>query len=390
MTASQTTLSPVRRPRLDLRFVAASAALLALTGAAVFTGDVPPAHAARVNATCNNTTTDAATIQAAINSSAAGDEIVIKGPCLINAIISLADDRTYRGDGTGTVLKQANGANLKAMLASQPWVNNNSWVGGGVRIERLTLDGNSANNTGTTPLVLQTWDSRVYDIRVYNAPADGILLTTTTSNGTPITNTAVNNILSDLYIESTGGAGIHGNDPNNFLTDNVIERSWITGTAGSAVATDNAAGWQIRNLHLYDITKNAIDANRCYNTGIHDNYIEDFGSQGTSGTTYYGIRCTVQDKAPSSISGNTINQFGTFPGTGTFVYIGLDGVNDAGTGFVSVTGNGILGRGTTRETGLNYQKGGGTALTVASTGNVVTSVGTVRTVGTGVTVSAGV
>ncbi|MCP2329018.1 hypothetical protein HDA40_007525 [Hamadaea flava] len=389
MIASPNELSPTRL-HLGVRHLAAGAALLALTGAAVLAGDVPPAHAARVNATCANTTADAATIQTAINSSAAGDEIVIKGPCLINATISLADDRTYRGDGAGTTLKQANGANLKAMLASAPWVANNTWVGSGVRVERLTLDGNSANNTGTSPLVLQTWDSRVYDIRVYNAPVDAILLTTVTANGTQITNTAVNNVLSDIYIEGAGGSGIHGHDPANLLTDTVIERSWIAGTGGSAVATDNAAGWQIRDLHLYEVTKNGIDANRCYNTGIHDNYIEDFGSQGTSGTTYYGIRCTVQDKAPSSISGNTINQFGTFPSTGTFVYIGLDGVNGGGTGFVSVTGNGVLGKGTTRETGLNYQKGSGTALTVASTGNVVTSVGTARTVGTGVTVSAGV
>lgn len=372
------------------RHIALSGALLVLTAAAVLAGDVLPAQAARVNATCANTTSDAATIQTAINSSAPGDEIVIKGPCLINATIKLADDRTYRGDGAGTLLKQANGANLKAMLASQEWADNNTWVGSGVRVERLTLDGNSAANTGTSPLVLQTWDSRVYDIRIYNAPADGILLTTVTANGTQIANTAVNNILSDIYIENVKGAGIHGYDPANLLTDTVIERSWIAGTGGSAVATDNAAGWQIRDLHLYEVAKNGIDASRCYNTGIHDNYIEDFGSQGTSGTTYYGIRCTVQDKAPSSISGNTINQFGAFPATGTFVYIGLDGVNGGGSGFVSVTGNGILGRATSRETGLNYQKGSGTALTVASTGNIVSSVGTSRTVGTGVTVSAGV
>jgi len=373
------------------RYLAASVALLALTGAAVLVGDVPPAYANRVNATCANTTTDAATIQTAINSSAIGDEVVIKGPCLINATISLLDERTYRGDNSSTLLKQANGANLKAMLASQPWVDNNTWAGSGVRVERLTLDGNSANNTGTTPLVLQTWDSRVYDIRIFNAPADGIRLTTVTANGTTqITNTAVNNVLSDIYMETIGGTGIHGVDPANLLTDNVVERSWIAGTGGSAIATENAAGWQIRTLHLYNVTKNAIDAARCYDTGIHDNYIEDFGAQGTSGTTYYGIRCTVQDKAPSSISGNTINQFGAFPATGTFVYIGLDGVNGGGSGFVSVTGNGVLGTGTTRETGLNYQKGSGTALTVTSTGNLVSTVGTARTVGTGVTVSAGV
>ena len=52
-------------------------------------------------------------------------------------------------------------------------------------------------------------------------------------------------------------------------------------------------------------------------------------------------------------------------------------------------GNAIRGVGTTRSTGLNYEKGNGTALTVVSTGNLVTGVAVQRNVGTGVTVSAG-
>jgi len=375
--------------RLDLRNLAAGAALLTLTIAAVLAGDIPAAHAARVNATCANTTADAAAIQTAINSSAAGDEVVIKGPCLLNATVKLLDDRTYRGDGSGTLIKQANGANLAAMLASDTWVDNQTWVSSNVRVERLTLDGNRDNNTGTTPLVLRTWDSRIYDVRVYNAPGDGIRLTTLSASGVHLANTAVNSIISDVQIDNVGGAGIHGVDPDNYLTDWVLERSWISNTGGSAVDLDNSAGWQIRDLHLYNVAKHAIDARRCYNTGIHDNYIEDFGSQGTSGTTYFGIRCTVQDRAPSTIAGNKINQLGTLPAAGAFVSIGLDGVNNAGNGYVSVTGNGIIGQATSRETGLSYAKGTGTSLTVASTGNLVTGVATARSVGTGVTVTAG-
>ena len=374
---------------LDLRSLAAGAALLALTTAAVLAGDIPAAHAARVNATCANTTADAATIQTAINSSAVGDEVVVKGPCLLNATVKLLDDRTYRGDGSGTLIKQANGANLAAMLASDTWVDNQTWVSSNVRVERLTLDGNRANNTGTTPLVLRTWDSRVYDVRVYNAPGDGIRLTTLSASGVHLTNTAVNSIISDVQIDNVGGAGIRGVDPDNYLTDWVLERSWISNTGGSAVDLDNSAGWQIRDLHIYNVAKHAISAQRCYNTGIHDNYIEDFGAQGTSGTTYFGIRCTVQDRAPSTIAGNKINQLATFPAAGAFVSIGLDGVNGAGNGYVSVTGNAIIGTGSSRETGLSYAKGTGTSLTVASTGNLVTGVATTRSVGTGVTVTAG-
>jgi len=92
--------------------------VVVLTFTPIMVSRVPTAHASRARATCHNTTTDAARIQAKINVSAPGDEIVIKGPCLLNATIKLLDNRTYRGDArTGTVLKQANGANLTAMFA---------------------------------------------------------------------------------------------------------------------------------------------------------------------------------------------------------------------------------------------------------------------------------
>ena len=65
-----------------------------------------PAVAARVNAVCNNSGTDAATIQSAINGSAVSDEIVIDGPCLITSTIELLGFRAYRGDSQSTTLTQ--------------------------------------------------------------------------------------------------------------------------------------------------------------------------------------------------------------------------------------------------------------------------------------------
>lgn len=61
------------------------------------------------------------------------------------------------------------------------------------------------------------------------------------------------------------------------------------------------------------------------------------------------------------------------------VSIGLDG--NYGVGAVSVAGNAIHGTGNVRETGLAYSKGGATTMTIASTGNQVNRVGTIRSVG---------
>jgi len=349
----------------------------------------PTSQAALVNAVCTGESSDAATIQAAINGSSAGDEVVIKGPCLLNATVKLLDNRTYRGGSRGgTVLTQANGANLSALLASASWVDNSTFVSSSVRIERLTLDGNKAHNARTVPLVLRAWNSRVYDVEVRNAPSDGIRATSLSANGTHLTNTMVNTVISDVFITDSGGTGFHVVDPDNQTTDWVLERAWIASSGRSAVDLENSAGWQLRNLHIYGVQQHGINARRCYGTGIADAYIEDFGGEAKSGSTYFGIRCTIQGDVTSTITGNKIHQSGTLPPTGSFVYLGLDGVN-YGTGYVTVVGNALDGKGTSRETGLSYQKGNGLGLSVVSTGNLVVEVGTARAFGTGVTVTAG-
>src|SRR5690242_11650411 len=123
----------LRRAPTVLLLVIAVAVAVTLTG-----GGPAPAYAAQITAACDNTSTDAATIQNAINNSAAGDEIVIDGPCLINATITLLGNRTYEGQNrTGTVLTQASGANLPAILASDSWVENFSTSGNPIVVRDL-------------------------------------------------------------------------------------------------------------------------------------------------------------------------------------------------------------------------------------------------------------
>jgi hypothetical protein len=373
------------------RQVTAGVAAVAALSGMVFFATGQPAYAARVAATCTGGTSDSATIQAAINASLPGDAIVIKGPCTITATIKLLDNRTYRGDSrTGTVLTQAAGANLPAMLASDSWVNNSTVAATGEQIEDLTLDGDGKQNTGTVPLMLRAWDSRVYDVEIDDAPGNGIELDSLSQNLTHLASTSnlVNSIISDVFVQNSGGDGIADVDPDNHATDWVLERSWIAYSGGAGVDLANAAGWQIRDLHIYGSQLSAINADRCYGTGINDNYIEDFGAEGNAGSTYYGIRCTVQGDVANVVSGNKINHLTALPAAGTYVYLALDGVN-YGTGRVAVTGNAIVGKGTARETGLSYAKGS-YSLDVVSTGNLVDNVGTQRSVQTGVTVSAGV
>jgi len=347
------------------------------------------ASAAVVGVTCYDEVQDTAMLQKAINRSQTGDAIEIHGVCLVNQTIVLHGNRTYTGDSrTGTILRQEDGSNLPAMLASDSWALDSATTGDPIRIAHLTLDGNSAKNTGTHALVVRSWLTVIEDLQVVNAPGDGIRITNLSKNNVPLQNTQVNGTLSDCFITASGGNGIHVVDTGNSVTDWNLLDSWVASSGQSAILMDNAAGWRISGNHLYGVPQHGIFASRCYATAIESNYIEDFGDSGGTGNTWYGIACTVQGDAASVIGGNKVFQFNGEPSSGSFVYIGVPQVN-YGTGELNVVNNTIRGAGGAADTGLSYQLGGGAGLLVLSRDNNVQSAGNPREVGSGVTLVAG-
>jgi hypothetical protein len=341
------------------------------------------AFAAQVNVTCTNTTADAVKLNTAIENSHSGDRIQIHGSCLLNATIVLLGDRTYEGDSrTGTILRQAGGSNLPALVASDSWNDDWTYTGDPVRIAQVTLDGNSSANSGTNALVIRSWLTVIEDIQVENAPADGIQITSLSKNGVGLQGSEVNGHISNVFVTNSGSVGIHVVDPGNSVTDWSLLDSWVAYSGQSAIYMDNAAGWTVRGNHVYGIQQHAIFANSCWATSIDENYIEDFGGSGGS-NTWYGIACTVGGGAASVISGNKVFMFTKEPPTGEFVFIGVPQVN-YGTGLINVVGNTILGANGRHDTGLSYLVNGGTGLDVLSTNNNVQAVHTPRSVGAGV------
>jgi len=345
------------------------------------------ARAAEVNVTCAKKLTDAATLNAAISHSNVGDEISIHGTCLINETVVLLGDRSYRGDSrTGTVIQQAGGANLAAMLASDSWNSDSIGTGDPIHIAHLTLDGNKAANAGTSALVIRSWLTVIEDLQVESAPADGIQITNLSKNNVALQSSQVNGRISNCFVTGSGANGIHVLDTNNSVTDWDLLDSWIANSGASAIMMDNAAGWKVRGNHLYAVGQNGIWANNCFATAIDGNYIEDFGDARGGGETWYGIACTVQGGAASVITGNKIFHLTPEPGNNTFIYIGLTQVN-YGTGVVNVVDNAIRGIANINNIGLSYQLGGGVGLVVLSASNDVVSVGSARIVAAGVTLA---
>jgi len=361
-------------------------ASLAACAVVAVTGFSAQACAAQVNVTCKNTTADAAKLNGAIGDSHAGDAILIHGTCLVEATIVLLGDRSYLGDArTGTIIRQAAGSNLPAMLASDSWANNTTYTGEPVTVAHLTLDGNGSANIGTSAPMTRSWQTVLEDLQIENAPQDGILVTGVSQNGTALTGTQVNGRISDVVVTHSGANGIHVTDTTNAVTDWSLLDSWIADSGQSGITMDNAAGWTVRGNHIYGVKQNALLAKACFATTIDGNYIEDFGDQGGK-ATWYGIACTVQGGASSAIIGNKVFMFAKEKSGSSYAFISAPVVN-YGIGELEVTGNTIRGAGGASDIGLSFALNGGAGLYLLTTGNSVEDVATARVIGKGVTLA---
>ncbi len=355
-----------------------------------------PSQGGQITVVCQNAPSDSSAINSAIASSVKGDEIVISGQCLINQTIKLLGDRSYSGmSRTGTVLKQADGANLVALLASDSFLDNLTYTGAPVSIRHLKLDGNSANNTGTPTagIIMRSWLSVIEDVYITDMSGDGLRLTNKSANGTELKTTQVNGRISGNFIEKSGRYGIYVEDSqNNTVTDWTLSDNWIGESGVDGIHLEDAAGWMIERNNIYREHQNAIYAERIYGTSISDNYIGGFGETKEAGT-WYGIFTTVQGGAASTISGNRIfnhgaNQNGNNNPGATYRYLALTTVN-YGVGLVTINGNTIRGTNSPNEVGLYYSSGGSHPLIVTSFGNIVEDVNTQKVIDGSVTLSNG-
>jgi hypothetical protein len=335
-----------------------------------------------VSVTCTDSKADAANLQAAIDSSAPGAAIEIRGTCLLKRGISLLGDRTYAGESTtGTVLKQA--AGMRYVLASEAYVGNSSTTGQPVTIRGLTVECNGSGSTDG--IIILNWHADVENVDVSGCGGSGVVDTNTTANGSAITNTSVNSRFANNFIRNIGRYGFEVRDSRNSVTDGFLDGNLIASCRQDAIHLDNAGGWDISGNHLYGDGEDGIYAGRLYGTTISNNYIEDFGARQRSGT-WYGIIGTAQGDIGSTIFNNKVfNDKGESAGA-RYVYVGITRTN-YGTGHLSVTGNVIVGV-RSSDVGLSFD-GGSNRLVVASSGNVVAQVGTISSAASGVTLTGG-
>lgn len=343
--------------------------------------DTPPVPPSAIVVTGTNTLGDSARINAVIAASPEGAEIVIRGACLIDEPIRLLGNRSYRGESrTGTVLKQADGADLVALMASSVFLDNKAWTGTPVAIRNLRLDGNRKGNPGSTTagLVLRSWLSVVEDVHIRDMGSDGLRLTNLSADGTGLETTQVNGRIANCFIERSGRHGIFVQDTQNAVTDWILIDSWIASSGVDGIHLDNAAGWFVERNHIYGVPRHAIFAHRMFATSICDNYIEGFGESDEPGV-WHGIYATLQGGTGSTIANNRIFNFRSEKqDESQYRYLALT-VN-YGTAMAVVANNVIRGGGTPRGTAMHYSARGDRKLLVTATGNAAANVAEPRVV----------
>jgi hypothetical protein len=332
---------------------------------------------------CADRPSDAATLQRAINGSPTGAAIGIKGgTCLLTRPITLPGDRTYAGGSTtGTVLRQD--GPMRYVLAAAAYQGNSATTGNPLAIRDLTV---ACDGSGTTDgIIVMNWQVDVEHVDVSDCGGSGIVDTAVAADGRPITNTSVNSRFDNNFISHSGAYGFEVADARTAVTDGYLESNQIESSGRDAVYLQTASGWDISGNHLYGNAQDAISVAGLYGTTIADNYIEDFGARQHAGT-WYGIAGTVTGGVGSTIARNKISNSLGETGGASHVYVAILQAH-GGTGYLAVTGNVIVGA-RPDDVGFSFNGSPG-KLVVASSGNQVAGLGTVRRSGTGVTLTSG-
>jgi hypothetical protein len=355
-------------------------------------GGVYNVKAAKYGAKGDGVTDDTTAIQACINDSALvpGSTVYFPGGTyLVSATIQLNASSAYVGADGGqqmfTIIKQKNGSNLAAVVASKEWVNNftssSGTTGSPLRIEHLQIDANSANNTGTAgvgALTLTNFGVYVNDVQVTNAAQTAIMLTDTGADGTTtISNTANENRILNCKVKIAGEYGIWVKQTNaaGKLTDGYLQGNIIDTPAKEGIRHDRCAGWWINDNHVYHCSTSGYFLTNCFDAFIYCNEVDNFGVDQTlsaAAGTIYGMKIQIQSGRSCVIFGNTVAT-NTEP-TGTTIHcFEFNNLGTAGNTTQEVIfGNTVLGLGAVGSIGFQFNNpGGGTHSPIAYGNSII-------------------
>ena len=290
---------------------AAEAASLSTPSGAAQAGQVPTATGNGTASKWNSTVllapapsgdTSGAADTAAINALLATGGKVALGPSSatnpywINATLVVPGFGSLAGAGEyATYIKMAANANLAAMVINDAYLYNSGtpYSGNPVTISDLTLDGNkAANSSAGDGIILLSYRSLVRDVYLTGIKGNGLTFSDTNLTGTVIANSAVENRAVRVTIDNPGNRGVWVKDTGTSgkVTDGYLTGCIVNSPGGDfAIRVERSAGWFISHNHVYGCSQGGIYLDQFWDTFLHDNEVDGFGSNGGT-NTYSGFQ----------------------------------------------------------------------------------------------------
>lgn len=328
-------------------------------------------------------TDDTKAITAAIAAAPGGTVYFPPGIYVVSQTLALRAGSTYRGsNANSSVIKQANGANLVAVMADEHYVTKRPTSSSGIQIEDLRIDGNSQANKRGHGLLLMVDRSLVRHVLVDFAPEAGIVLIDQNAGGSIITNSAVENRIEDCTITQPGTYGIwvvdtkhSGRQTDGYMLNNVVKNA--LGAWG--IRMERSAGWFIANNHVYHSAQNAIYLSHVECTYFYCNEIDHFGLTALPPRKYFGVQVNflMGGFRPSIFMGNVCATWEGLHPQNSYNYFQFDGDKYGQSNAVVVgnaTHNDPVGNAKTAghanaSTAFGYEAQSGGALDVAQVAN---------------------
>ena len=345
-------------------------------------------------------TNDAAAIQAAIAACPSGGMVWFPVPAAYYSVASTILLKAYVkfagpiglsqlpaidyggevGPG-GAMIRQANGANLDAVLASPGWYSNVSIspMDPGIQIENLGVDGNYLNQSSGMGYGIATcgWRNEVNHCWVINTRSHGIYHSDATKNGTATGHAANGFRAANNIFDVNQGDAFHSNSVSGLVTDGWFLNNEIQNPAGNGAYFGCIAGWTIDGNHPYGVGLDNIVGVGSNAAVISDNYLEFPGAAVTSGGSAHHLNLTVTGGGNSLVIHGNHMRLDSAPTAGV-TYYGVYLAVTSGTLPVELAANGVDGYATgAYGTAYEINVSSGATVNVASAANKASSVATI-------------
>ncbi len=261
-------------------------------------------------------TGDQSEINSALTAAAGGKVYLLEGTYTINAAISVPNNTTLAGAGSGTVITIANSFNTTINAIT------NTTTGGsgtGITIQDMRLDGNSSNQTSGTMNGLYlngmgsgSGSSATAGAKVMNISADnwrtyGMSLTSTYNTMLAANHLQNNNV--GMYLASGTNNAINGNSAQGNSSNGFYIGSNANTLTGNTAQGNTTSGFAFSSSNNNTVTGNSAQGNGSYSFWLSfssDNALTGNTAQGGTYGFYFGY------SPNNTLSSNTILENTTY------------------------------------------------------------------------------